>query len=242
MALFLKISNSLESLAAGLSENLSAIQGNVFEPNYIVTQTEGMNNWLKLQLASRLGICANQRFIKPNDFIHHLYFWLNGPSSETLSRDTLNWLLFELLEEKDFIKKFPEIAAYYFNGSAAVDVRRMALAEKVSDLFDQYQIYRPEMIQDWNARTLKSVPDGEWQQYLWVMAKAKAGGALPDKSGLAAYITNALKDKKKRQQLAQRLPAVHLFGLSIITAYHIRILFELSAVVDVYFHIINPAQ
>lgn len=241
MALFLKVSNSLESLAAGLSEDLAVPRGSVFEPNYIVTQTEGMNNWLKLQLAARLGISANQRFLKPNDFIQQLYFLLNGPFAETLSRETLNWLLFQLLAEKDFIKKFPDITGYYLHGSATLDVRRVALAEKVADLFDQYQIYRPEMIQEWNRTSPGAVPAGAWQQYLWVMAKKKAGDALPDKSNIAAYILETLNDKKRRESLIRRLPAVHLFGLSIVTAYHIRLLFELSAYVDVYFHILNPA-
>lgn len=241
MALFLKVSNSLESLADGLAGNLSTVRGSVFEPNYIITQTEGMNNWLKLQLASHLGIAANYRFLKPNEFINHLYFLLNGPATETLSRENLNWLLFQLLGEKDFIQKFPEIAGYYPNDSSAKDLRRMALAEKVADLFDQYQIYRPEMILEWNKTPIRHVPSGEWQQYLWVSAKLNAGEVLPDKTVIASSILQALKNSDHQANLRLRLPAVHLFGLSIITAYHIQILYELSSYIDVYFHIINPA-
>jgi exodeoxyribonuclease V gamma subunit len=241
MGLSLKISNSLESLAAGLAESLSTTRGKVFEPNYIVTQTEGMNKWLKLQLASRLGISANHRFIKPNDFIRQLYFLLNGPFTGTLSRETLNWLLFRLLEEDEFIRKFPDIAEYYMTGKSSIDVRRMALAEKVADLFDQYQIYRPEMIQEWNRTNPAAMPAGDWQQYLWVRARATAGEALPDKSGLAAYILETLQDRKQREDLARHLPVVHLFGLSILTAYHIQLLYELSTSIDVHFHLLNPA-
>jgi exodeoxyribonuclease V gamma subunit len=241
MALFLKVSNSLESLATGLSKNFSMNRAPIFEPNYIITQTEGMNNWLKLQLAAHLGIAANIRFLKPTDLIHHLYRLLNGPFTETLSRENLNWLLYQLLGEKQFIGKFPDIADYYQNDLPSKERRRMALAEKIADLFDQYQIYRPEMIREWNRTPINSVPAGEWQQYLWVKASMKVGNALPDKTMIASYILDELADQEQQEQLTNRLPAIHFFGLSIITSYHIQILFELSSYIDVHFHLLNPA-
>ncbi|HLX67896.1 MAG TPA: exodeoxyribonuclease V subunit gamma [Puia sp.] len=241
MALFLKISNSLESLAAALAQSLAFADGRVFEPNYIVTQTDGMNNWLKWQLATRLGISANNRFMKPNDFVRQLYFLLNGPFTETLSRETLTWLLFRLLAEEEFIRRFPAIAEYYQQERSTADVRRMGLAEKTADLFDQYQIYRPTMIQEWNSQTLDAIPALDWQQWLWVRARIDAGEAMPDKSGLSAYILEALRARSQQEVLVRRIPVVHLFGLSILTAYHIQLLYELSTVIDVRFHLVNPA-
>jgi exodeoxyribonuclease V gamma subunit len=241
MALYLKISNSLESLAADLSEILSKESRSVFDPYYIVTQTEGMNNWLKLRLAAHLGIAANYRFLKPNELINQLYFLLDGPSTELLSRENLGWLLFKLLGGKDFMEQFPEVAAYYQQGSSGKDLRRMALAEKVADLFDQYQIYRPAMVEQWNNISASSVPPGEWQLSLWASARREAGNALPDKTIVGSHILTKLKEPGLRKELTRRMPAVHLFGLSIITAYHIQILLDLSRHVDVYFHIINPA-
>ena len=241
MALFLKVSNSLESLASGLSKNLAMAPNSVFAPNYIITQTEGMNNWLKLQMAARLGIAANCRFLKPNDFVYHLYKLLNGPFTETLSGENLNWLLFQLLGEKDFINQFPEVAGYFQNDLPVSDLRRMALAEKVADLFDQYQIYRSDMIRKWNVTPIRSVPAGEWQQYLWVKARNKAGDELPDKTIIESCILSELADAKQQEQLKRGLPVVHIFGLSIITAYHIRILLKLSSYIDIHFHLINPA-
>lgn len=241
MALLLKVSNSLESLAAGMAKDLSQAQHPVFAPNYIITQTEGMNNWLKLQLAAHRGIAANYRFLKTNDFIYHLYKLLSGPFTETLSKENLNWLLFQLMGEKEFIDTFPDVAAYYHNELLSKDLRRMALAEKVADLFDQYQIYRPAMIREWNTTSISEVLPGEWQQYLWVKSRMRVGDALPDKTLLAAYLHQALADPEQQELLKHRLPEVHFFGLSIITSYHIQILFELSLYIDVHFHLLNPA-
>lgn len=241
MALHLKVSNSLESLATELANNLQESGAGVFDPYYIITQTDGMNNWLKLQLASHLGITANCRFLKPNELIHQLYYLLGGTYTEMLSATNLSWLLFKLLGEKEFINKFPYIADYFRNAGPEEDTRRMALAERVADLFDQYQVYRPEMIRQWNDGGNGNDPDYSWQQYLWIKAKKEAGDSLPDKTMVGSWILDKLKQPAAQSSLKARLPRIQLFGLSIITAYHVQILFELSSVVDVHFYFINPA-
>jgi exodeoxyribonuclease V gamma subunit len=241
MALYLKVSNSLENLSQGLSLSLHESQNSVFEPHLIVTQTEGMNNWLKMQIASHLGIAANCRFLKPNELIHQLYYLLGGRFGEILSTQNLTWLLFKLLGESDFAEQFPEVAAYYQNSDTDKDLKRMGLAEKAADLFDQYQIYRPEMIREWNTKSLKEVGEEDWQEFLWIKAKIVSDNSLPDKTVIGQHILEALKNPDEREQLCKRIKAVHLFGLSIITAYHIKILYDLSEYVDIHFHIINPS-
>lgn len=242
MALYLKVSNSLDSLAQGLSENLEQENNRVFEPHYIVTQTEGMNNWLKLQLAQRLGIAANYRFLKPNDLIYQFYTVLGGPFSQMLSVQNLNWLIFKLLGEKEFTENFPEVAMYYQNSGSERDIRRMALAEKLGDLFDQYQVYRPQLIKEWNNVNTESNTKEEWQQWLWEKAKILSGDSLPDKTLIGNFILTALKNAAQVEKLVSRLPYIHLFGLSITTSYHVQLLHELSNYIDIYFHVINPAS
>lgn len=238
MALYLKVSNSLESLARVLSQELQDAGNSVFEPHLIVTQTEGMNNWLKMQIAEHHGIAANCRFLKPNDLIHQLYFLLGGEFTELLSAQNLTWLIFKLLGEKDFIKRFPAVSSYYETSGSDKDLKRMALAEKAADLFDQYQIYRPDMIREWNIGSLDTK---EWQQYLWAKAKQVSRNSLPDKTVIGHYILDALKNPDKRHAMETRMKTVHLFGISIITAYHVQILHEVSSFIDIHFHIINPA-
>lgn len=241
MGLYLNVSNSLESLSANLAENLEQQGNSVFQPHLIVTQTEGMNNWLKLQIAAQLGIAANCRFLKPNDLIHQLYYVLGGRYTETLSSQNLAWLLFMLLGEKEFEKRFPFTAAYFNNSGPEKDLKRIALAEKIADLFDQYQIYRPEMIEEWNRQSFEEAGKDEWQQYLWLKAKKVSGNTLPDKTIIGHHILDALKNEDYQSLLSSRMPAVHLFGLSIITDYHVQILYELSSFIDIHFHLINPS-
>lgn len=214
----------------------------MFAPHYLVTQTEGMNNWLKLRLAEELGIAANCKCLTPSDLIHRIYTYLGGQEEKALAPENLSWLLFKVLGQKDFEVRFPLIAAYYQNSGADKDVKRLALAEKMADLFDQYQIYRPEMMRQWNQFRPAEVDKDEWQQYLWAAARASTSENLPDKTRMADFILSHLSQNGESiAYLKRRMPEIHLFGLSIFTEYHLHILHELSRVIDVHFHMLNPA-
>ena len=167
MSLQLNVSNSLEDLSGQLAAALSAQEGNVFQKQYLVTQTDGMNNWLTIQLAARLGISANTRFVKPNDIVNQLYFWLGGDSNKVMGADHLQWLIYNLLNDSLFKKRYPFIASYYDDD----DVKRIALAGKVADMFDQYQVYRPEMIDEWNLSGVDQENKDDWQLSSWMRVR-----------------------------------------------------------------------
>lgn len=237
MALALKVSNSLSVLAARLSADLCQFSGSVFLPQFIVTQTTGMNNWLKLQIAADNGITANIRFERPNDLIYQVYFKLDGTREKVLGADSLEWVLFTLLKDPVFTRRFPSIAGYFADND---ELKRLALARKMGDLFDQYQIYRPEIIQAWNKDGEYEEKDA-WQRWLWLKAKEKLESSMSDKTVVMEYIREALDDPDKSNKLAERMPAIHLFGLSILTAFHIDLFRRLGEHLEVHFYILNPS-
>jgi len=237
MGLQLNVSNSLKDLADQLATGLKQHAGDVFQKQYLVTQTDGMNNWLTIQLASKMGIHANTKFLKPNDIVNQLYFWMGGESSEVLASDHLKWLIYNLLDERVFVLRFKTIAAYY----PGDDVKRIALAGKVADLFDQYQVYRPELLDEWNNATIEEVKVEEWQKYLWIKVKEKMGDELTDKTSMIRYIIEQLNAPVQQQKVLTRLPQLHIFGVSIITQLHIHLFNELSKYCAVSFYLLNPA-
>lgn len=236
MSIQLKVSNSLKSLSDQLATELKG-HNSVFEPIYIVTQTDGMNNWLRLQLAQQLGIAANIHFIKPNDAIHKIYKALDGQYQESISSDDLTWLLYIALEEVDFVNKYPEIADYYTERGNQDTRKRLALAEKMADLFDQYQVYRSDVIKAWND----DIGDDDWQKALWKRTRKIAGDHFPDKTTVSSYIIDALKSPEKVKSLQTKLPVLYFFGLSLITHYHIQLISEVAKVILIQFMIQNPA-
>lgn len=237
MANQLIVSNSLDSLAKTLSNKISQ-EKSVFRPIYVVTQTEGMNSWLKLQIAQQVGIAANIQFIKPNDLLNRVFQLLGGSFIQSISAHDLNWLLYKILAEKDFIETYPHIAAYYQENRLDQEIKRMALAEKVADLFDQYQVYRTEMIEAWNE---EEDAHDNWQKTLWMRARTLAGEDFPDKTMVGNFIIENLENEERTALLRQRIPAVYFFGLSLITDYHLRIFHHLSQHIEVFFLMQNPA-
>lgn len=242
MALHLKVSNNLKILARHLSElvKTDTHTKNVFRPVYIVTQTEGINIWLKQRLAQTLGIAANYRFLKPHELISKVYFLLGGQSSELLSAENMQWIIYRLLGEDDFVKRFPSVSDYYKTESSDNDVKRMALAKKIADLFDQYQVYRFKMISDWNE-TPKGRDITEWQQYLWIRAKVLSEDRLPDKTIIHRFITEALRDTSKQEKLRAALPVIYVFGLSVTTSYYTQLYHALGVITDIHFLMMNPS-
>ncbi len=241
MALRLQVSNSLSILAKYFCDDLKQQNTSVFKPYYLVTQTEGMNNWLRLQLAENLGIAANYKFLKPNDLVNQIYAALGGDFLQPLTPENLAWLIFKILGEKDFIKKFGYIASYYTEDTPDKDLKRIALAEKIADLFDQYQIYRQELIQKWNQEGLNNIGPDDWQQHLWVKANQLTNNNIPDKTKIGDYILTQLKDPAKQQQLKNKMPAVFLFGLSVTTDFHLHIFHEVGHIIDFSYYLINPS-
>ncbi|MEO6914263.1 MAG: exodeoxyribonuclease V subunit gamma [Chitinophagaceae bacterium] len=241
MPLQLNISNSLFSLAGQLCDELKNAPENVFQPQYIVTQTEGMNNWLKMQIAENNDIAANFVFVSPNEIIQKIYYLLGGLYPNILSAENSSWLLYTILGEPEFIERFNFVSSYYTHGGQDKDLKRMGLAEKTADLFDQYQIYRPGWIESWNEG--KPVPElgEEWQQYLWSRAKKIVKERLPDKTVIGKFIREALTISENQEKLKARIPVLHLFGLSIITDYHLDLLYEIGNYSEIHFHLVNPA-
>lgn len=263
MAFQLKSSNSLERLAEGFCQDLQSARVDVFSPHIIVTQTAGMNNWLNIQIAERLGIAANCRYLKPNDLIYRIYFLLGGKASQTLSIQNMTWLLFQLLGTEQFTIKFPEIARYYNGANADAEtesgirekqinaVKRLALARKVADLFDQYQVYRADMMANWNSAEADDLDRAglspklgnlaDWQLYLWQRARGVAGERFPDKIKVAGEIEQALQDPDKVAYLQSKMGAIYFFGISLLTNFHLKIFQQLSDYIHLYLYLLNPA-
>ena len=236
MAIALKVSNSLQVLLQQLCEEMTQETFSVFQPIYIVTQTDGMNNWLNYQIANQLGIAANIKFIKPNELVQSVYYNAELINETATSRETITWYLFQSLADSSFIEQFPLVAKYYQAKGADLPVKRIALAQKMADLFDQYIVYRPEMIRNWNKE--KFSEDEAWQFYLWNDIKSNIG---KNKIELNDELLLKLKDEQVQERIKQRFSKVYFFGISLITSYHLQVLTAISSVIDISFLMINPA-
>jgi exodeoxyribonuclease V gamma subunit len=242
MSVQLFVSNNLKGLFLHLQMHMKMQKLSPLMPYYIVSQTEGMNIWLKYNIAEEWGIASNLKFCKPNDILYEVYILLGGRFQITLNRQSYIWMLFDILGQEEFKSRFPEQAEYLLDDKYDTDIKRLKLAEKIADLLDQYQIYRPEYIREWSIIAPEQAT--HWQAYLWskiVSIQQQDESNLHNINYIRDYILEKIDDASHNQYLKQALPQIYLFGLSVFTQYHLEVFHRLSKYIDINFYLINPA-
>ncbi len=230
------VSNSLKHLSLILAENFRKPAASLFQKTTLVTHSAGMNAWIKTELAQQNRVFANFKFLTQDGLFKELYHLLfNEPLVN--DQDKIRFELYEALDQPDFIEKFPEVAQYYANNES----RRIQLTEKIADLFDQYQLYRPEMIEKWDEDTLtiketstnKTVCRTEkWQQWLWKELE------IESKSTVRKRILAQLENQKER--IKEHFPEITVFGVTIFTKFHLSLIRELAKWTNVTFYLVLP--
>ncbi|WP_372637759.1 exodeoxyribonuclease V subunit gamma [Fodinibius sp.] len=153
-------------------ECLSAPGGNPLAPEILVVQNHGMGQWLSLYRAKKQGISANMTFEFPSERIWSLIRTIHPDIPETLPSDRgpMTWTLMDLFNDEQFLKNFDNLRHYIEDENPAQRVfRSWKLASKIADVFDQYLIYRPRMIMDWQQRkwNTRQGKAEKWQSRLW---------------------------------------------------------------------------
>jgi exodeoxyribonuclease V gamma subunit len=142
--------NQLELLADATFAWLAAHPLGPLEEETFLVQSNGMAEWLKMQLAGALGICAATRVELPARFVWRAYRAVLGrgavPAVPALDKLPLTWRLMALLPGLAEEPGFAPVAGFLQGGDAS---RRLQLARRLADLIDQYQIYRSDWLQDW---------------------------------------------------------------------------------------------
>lgn len=131
------------------------------ENEIALVQSNGIAQWLKLALAEDpedddmggCGIAAAIDVQLPGSFMWQLYRMVLGkdeiPPKSLLDKAPLTWRLMRLLPELIDQPHFEPLQRFLTHDT---DLRkRYQLAERLADLFDQYQVYRADWLEDWAA-------------------------------------------------------------------------------------------
>lgn len=225
---------SLTSLRDTLSGLLAATPGNnVFSERWLVVQNKDMGRWLTYHEASALRISANNRYILPSELLWMLYRLKKPELPRHLPSDSvpLLWSIFETAGRRDFLsaEDIPDI-----NRTDPLQLYRFSAS--LADVFDVYQMYRPEMINAWQRGERQYGTAAEhWQAAVWHSVKKQAGAGLPDR---AAAVSELLEWLQNGEFPVQQLPEnIYVFGLSALTRPESDLLAVLSGVIDV--HLFN---
>ncbi|MBA4396126.1 MAG: exodeoxyribonuclease V subunit gamma [Syntrophus sp. (in: bacteria)] len=229
--------NRLEILADRLAECIRSPLAGPLTPEIIVVQSKGMERWLSMELAHRHGVCANVRFPFPNAFINELFRIMLPEYGEAPAYDPeiTAWRIMRALPDCLDVPEFETIRRYLHGDDRGIKGYQFAC--RLADLFDQYLVFRPEMMLDWEAGKYGRAEEA-WQAQLWRLIRKD------DASGHPAFLQRALLERLRRPlSIAQPLPErVSIFGVSWLPRFHLEILHALSRRMDIHIFAVNPCR
>lgn len=226
-------SNRMETLAEVLSRLLEEPLPSPLEQEIIVVQSVGMERWLRMQLARHHGVCANVRFPFPNAFLREIFEKvLESPPDRAFDPPVMTWRIFDVFGTSINRSGYESVAAYLARKKG--DLARYQLAATIADLFDQYLIFRPDMIASWENGN-----HDHWQALLW---SELAGTVTPcHRAALHRQVIEALdRGRKFPPNLLPR--RVSVFGISTLPPFHLQVFSALSENTEVNLFLLNPCR
>lgn len=245
--------NQLESLLDLVDYWLEQFPLAPLENEIFLVSNNGMAQWLKQQLAlkSRSGVAAGLDFKLPSSFIWSVYRDVLGnkiPKQQVLAKAPLIWRLYRLLPTLVKQDAYSDLQRFL---SVDQDQRkRFQLAEKLADLYDQYQVYRSDWLTDWAAENDRII-DGhgfahelpkeqQWQAKLWRAILADLREADLRFASRASVHAEFLD---QAEQTHAKLPSrVIVFGISTLPQQFLEVFVNLARHSQVLLLVHNPCQ
>jgi exodeoxyribonuclease V gamma subunit len=171
-------SNRSEDLAQVMVSWIQRHPLGPLEEDIILVQSNGMAEWVKMELARMGGVCAATRVELPSRFLWRTYRQVLGrqavPADSPLDKIPMIWRLMQLLPTLLAEPDFAPVAGFL---RADEPDRLLQLATQLADLFDQYQNYRADWLDAWaqghdhliraNSTVMALPPEQRWQPQLW---------------------------------------------------------------------------
>lgn len=238
-------SNFLENLRSILVDWLKKYPLAPLENEIFLVQSNGMAQWLKLALADELGICTAVNMELPAQFLWTTYKIVLGdiPTESPLDREPLVWRLFHILREGT---DYPELKQIQ---NAEVD-KQYQLSKILADVFDQYQVYRSDWIQDWtNNKDQVRDPNGKaqpvpqaWQAALWrkVLEEISIEAIHSSRALVHQRFIEKLKEEKESPKKLPR--RILVFGISSMPRQTLEAFAQLGRFCQVLILVHNPCR
>ncbi|HZX16320.1 MAG TPA: exodeoxyribonuclease V subunit gamma, partial [Pseudomonas sp.] len=226
----------LETLGELATTLLATPMREPFAPALVVVPSQGMGRWLTLELARKQGIAMQLEVQLPAKFVWDLSRLALGqlPEQSAFSPSSLSWRLYDWLCEPANLAEAPRLAHYLDGGD---ERRRLSLAAKIADVFDQYLLYRDDWLAAWERNELlKLGPDEAWQALLW---RELTRDGHPHRARLLEELLARLHQSEPMPGLPER---VLVFGISSLPPHHMRVLEGLARHTQVIIFALNPCR
>ncbi|HFD87475.1 MAG TPA: exodeoxyribonuclease V subunit gamma, partial [Gammaproteobacteria bacterium] len=216
LALIIESGNQLEKLQYSLITEICRAQTDPFVAETVVVPNPGMGRWLLHRFAIHQGIVANVELPLPAGFFWRVVkAWFPHRELSPFDKETLAWRIQAKLPALMKTDSFASLR-HYLEGDDP-DLRLFQLSRKIADVFDQYLVFRPEMVLAWEEKGENS-PD-QWQSVLWRAITEE------ENSHRARVLLELSNEMDKSGQVPEGLPSrVHFFGLNALPPVYLEIL------------------
>ena len=210
----------------------------------IVVPTQGIARWLQQGLAEQRGIAASLRLPFLGGFLRQLAD--DGERApDPLAKDELTLRLWRLLRSPQAAADFGPAFAYCRDDGDGR--RRLQLCQRLARVYDDYQVYRPELLERWTAGddAEDAGTHAPWQGRLWRALLDDAGFGRPGGPPAAAAVRlreverKLARDPRVRSRLGPRL---HVFGAGSLPPAFLRLLLALAEHTTVHLYVPQPAD
>ncbi|MCB9536941.1 MAG: exodeoxyribonuclease V subunit gamma [Myxococcales bacterium] len=204
--------NRIEALADALADVLRVPSGGPFDAECVAVAAPGLERWLELWLAHRLGICARVHFPAPAELVRAA----QGDGADAWSPRRLLW---PALVALDALEDGPVPVAL---ARSRDDRHLVGLAAQVGEALARVATYRPERARAWSAG------DGdEWMARVWRAVEAGVGVASPAAAALAP---------------TDLPPRLCVFAVSTLAPLHLELLTRLAGERTVHLFALDPGD
>jgi len=224
------VSNRLEELAKELSILLRERKEHPLIPPIILIQSRGMERWISMRIAEENGVCANIRFLFPNMLLYELFKIVldDVPEDSFMDVEFMKWRLMRIIPEIVQDKRFSFLLRYFREEKR--DLAIFQLCSLIADTFDQYIIFRPDLIFRWEKGE-----EDHWQAHLFRALIKETDGL--HRARLSKIFVERLPEKK------EELPSnIYVFGISFLPRFHLDIINVISKHIDVHMFLLNPCM
>ena len=237
----------LEPLADWLADRMARAPLPPLErETVVIAQNHGLADWLTRALADRIGCAAGLDVVTPRALVGRLVRRVtpsaDGGPAAPFERDALRWRLARLLDGLPDEAVFAPVRAFADRLGPDAPV---LLAERLARLFDDYQVFRPDVLGAWERGAPTGEPDVDahphaaWQAALWRTLAAERPGR--SRAAQTDALVAALDAMASAADLPPGVPSrVTVFGAGLFPPTYLRVLHALGRLVEVHALTVTP--
>ncbi len=239
-------SNKAEWLARVLAEQLKVNPPGPFNSIDIVVNSWATSRWIGEQIAKVNGINANIRYPFPGSCLREVIrkiIGLNPEDEDPWRSNRIVWPILKLLPQllqKDeglLLKQWLESRG---STKGNLNIDEWHLARLIADAFDDYALYRPEILNAWinGGSNYKGINDSiRWQVELAKLLDKHIG---VEPFGL--LVQKSISMLKEEIDIKEKLPKeLNIFGVSSLAPSQVNLIKALSGYIDIKIFITTPS-